>query len=104
MRKAGTNVIQHHVIQSTSRGPMAARLEPAIDRFGLFLIVAVCLAADRLPKKNSSRPIDRAIGHAAAVVIAAVGLVGRLIDRLSNAERVRDDSASLRTDVRGVRL
>jgi hypothetical protein len=38
------------------------RIEHAIDRFGLFLIVAVCLAADRLPKKNSSRPIDRAIG------------------------------------------
>ena len=62
------------------------RIEHAIDRFGLFLIVAVCLAADRLPKKSSSRPIDRAIGYAAAGVIAAVGVVGRLIDRLSRQE------------------
>jgi hypothetical protein len=83
---------------------MASRVEPAIDRFGLFLIVAVCLAADRLPKNNSSRPIDRMIGYAAAAVIGAIGVVGRLVDRLSNAERVRGDSARLRTDVRGVRL
>jgi hypothetical protein len=66
-----------------------SRIEHAIDRFGLFLIVAVCLAADRLPKKNSSRPIDRAIGYAAAGVIAAVGVVGRLIDRLSSQESGR---------------
>jgi hypothetical protein len=65
---------------------MAARFEPAIDRFGLFLIVAVCLAADRLPTKHSRRPIDRAIGYAAAGVIAAVGVVGGLIDRLSKQE------------------
>jgi len=83
---------------------MAARVDSAIDRFGLFLIVVVCLAADRLPKKHSSRPIDRATAYAAAAVIAAVGVVGRLIDRLSNVERVRGDSARLRTDVRGVRL
>jgi hypothetical protein len=52
---------------------------------GVFLIVMICLAVDRLPHETSG-PVERAIGHGARLVIAAVGLVGWLCDRLSGFE------------------
>ena len=80
-------MIQHHVMESAAPKPTTAVVDRALDRFGLFLLVAVCLAADQLPKKDSRRPGDRAIGYTAAAVIAAVGVVGRVIDFLSGIDR-----------------
>jgi hypothetical protein len=65
--------------------PATSPFERAVGTFGLFLIVTTCLAADRLPQKNS-RPIERAVGYGAMLVIGAIGLIGRLIDRLSRPE------------------
>jgi len=70
-------------------GTLQRYQDRAIGVLGLFLIGIVGVAAHHLPRENSG-PVDRAIGYGARAALAAVGVVGWLVDRFS--ER-RDDTS-----------
>jgi hypothetical protein len=62
---------------------MHAHIDRAFGRLGLFLIVMTGLVVDRLPREKSG-PRERVIGYGCLLVLGAIGLIGRLFDRLPN--------------------
>jgi hypothetical protein len=68
--------------KSKERHAMQSRLDRVLGNVGLFLIVLISLAVDRLPQQKSG-PIERLVGFGARLLIGAVGLIGRICDRLS---------------------
>ncbi len=60
---------------------MQSQIERAFGRLGLFLIVITCLAMDRLPHEESG-PLERIVGYGFLLALGAIGLIGRLCDRL----------------------
>jgi hypothetical protein len=60
---------------------MQTHIDRAFGKLGLFLIVVTSLAVDRLPREKSG-PLERVVGYGSRLVLGAIGLIGRLCDRL----------------------
>ena len=60
---------------------MQSHIDRAFGKLGLFLIVMIGLVVDRLPREKSG-PRERVVGYGCLLVLGAIGLIGRLCDRL----------------------